>query len=127
MSENHLYSQTEIDVVETSACRSLWSEVIHLMLWDYAHMRREYLSRKMSVTRENKYRRIRYSVFGRRGSLVEIAATLGVDTGGLVDGARKAVSDEQIATGHVLGKKMREDDPNVKPRSLAERERREGE
>lgn len=120
--------EMEFEASGRSPERNLWSEVIGLMLWDYAHFRREVLQGpKMSVTRQNKYRRIRYAVFGRSGSLVYIASLLHVEPEGLIDGARRAVSDERINEGYVLGRKMRDDDPDVKPRTLAELERREGE
>lgn len=94
-----------------SAERKLFIQVIRLLLWDYAHYRRERMAGFMKNARYKKYREARHAVYGDDQALEHLCGAVATDSEYLLDACRKAVSDEQICSGYVLGNKMREDDP----------------
>lgn len=95
--------------------KSLWFEVIQLALWDYAHLQREHLRGYfMLERRREKLRRVAHFVFNEceeEGSMVDVVNAVATSPEYMLKSLRDAVSDEQILSGYVLGRKMRVDAP----------------
>lgn len=88
--------------------KRLWFTVVQLTLWDYAHLLRESWEKDLSTKRKGKLKRLHDEIFFDNGSMATILRAVAEDPDNLIDLVRGAVSDEQIRSGIVLGKKMRE-------------------